>query len=539
MIEVYKRKAVCIPINPKLNEQQIQYIIEHCDPHHIYRLGQHESRSPTLALNDNEDRFIIYTSGSTSAPKGVLLSEAAVSHNAKAVAELHQFGPANPHASCLPLFHCNALMMSLLGCYYAEAPCILLTKFNPHTYFDIVAANQVKTASIVPALLNNLLDAAPPWPEQLNYLITAAAPLFRHQAKQFFELYGPRIRQGYGMTEAVNFSFVSPLLDNADFIQQYIDQWPPVGKPLKDTEYRIKNNEVQVKGPNLLKSYWKNPQATQECMDEDWLKTGDTGYVRDGLLVLNGRIKEVINRGGEKFYPLDVEQEWKKHLNKSGQYAAFACQHSRLFEDYGLFIEQPEPDELTALLKSTSYRPACIQTGSLPKTSTGKVQRRRMTASSYSIELSEHDFQACNQEWHTNKAIEDSIIGKQLSLLAQKLVGIRHPSTEELQSNMISSYGARFLSQTTDTEHNVFIRPAQRFSKQQANFIPRDAKSGDWLWQPLLCPSWEESTTSWTSDVISTLPPQLADWGVSFVRFKKHLLAALVWGRVKSNIDQT
>jgi long-chain acyl-CoA synthetase len=319
--------------------------------------------------------FVMFTSGSTGTPKGVMLSRDAVLGNAAKVAGLHQFTHDRPHGTCLPLFHVNALMMSLLGTKLTAAPLVLADRFDPLGYFALLAAGGARTASIVPALLPELLEARPPWPDSLDYLITAAAPLSSEVAAVFLKRYGPRIRQGYGLSEAVNFSFVMPLLDTADFRDQYVDHHPPVGLPLEGTQFELRRGMVCIETADRMEGYWADPAATARILNQDgWLHTGDLGEVRDGFLVLRGRSAEVIDRGGEKYYPADVERQWRV-AGLSGDFAAVPVAHEHLGHEFGLVLASTSAAELKHLHHATRLRPVAVSTMPLPRTATGKLQR--------------------------------------------------------------------------------------------------------------------------------------------------------------------
>ncbi|MCX2732706.1 fatty acid--CoA ligase family protein [Saccharopolyspora sp. NFXS83] len=325
--------------------------------------------------------FIMFTSGSTGRPKGVRLSRRAVLGNAAKTAALHGISPDRPHGTCLPLYHCNALVMSLLGTHRTGAPLVLHSRFDPAGYFAALTEGGARTASIVPALLADLLDAAPDWPAELDYLITAAAPLTGDLVRRFHRTYGPRLRQGYGLTEAVNFSFTMPLLDAAGFSEQYLDRFPPVGEALPDTELRLESGEVQIRTPDLMDGYWEDPAATAEAVTDDgWLRTGDLGDLRDGLLVLHGRTKERINRGGEKHYPLEVERGWRAD-GLTGRFAAVGVAEPALGQEIGLVTDDAEVGVVQDLCERTALRPAVLRFGGFRATATGKPQRSKMGAS--------------------------------------------------------------------------------------------------------------------------------------------------------------
>jgi len=325
--------------------------------------------------------FIMFTSGSTGTPKGVMLSRRAVLGNAAKTAELHRFAPDRPHGTCLPLYHCNALVMSLIGAHTTRTPLVLHTAFDPERYLRDLAAGGARTASIVPALLTELVEAAPAWPDGLDYLITAAAPLTGDLARRFHQRYGPRLRQGYGLTEAVNFSFTMPEPTGEDFTAQYLDRFPPVGLPLPDTEVRLESGEVWIRTPDMMDGYWHDPAATAQALTPDgWLRTGDLGELRDGLLVLRGRAKERIDRGGEKHYPLDVERMWHE-AGLRGRFAAVPVAEAALGHEVGLVAEGLPADTLDAVrtvCERAAVRPAAVRWGGFLATATGKPRRTAM-----------------------------------------------------------------------------------------------------------------------------------------------------------------
>jgi SAM-dependent methyltransferase len=330
--------------------------------------GEHRTAAHGLA-------FILFTSGSTGKPKGVMLSRDAVLGNAKKVAQLHGFTPDRPHGTCLPLFHANALLMSLIGTKITDTPLVLADRFDPAGYFAQLAAANARTASIVPAHLPALLEEHPQWPDSLEYLITAAAPLTSAQASKFLQHYGPRLRQGYGTSETVNFSFIMPLLDAAQFREQYVEQHPPVGLPVDETSFELRDGEVCILTPDRLAGYWEDPDATARVLTEDgWVRTGDLGELRDGFLVLRGRRAEVINRGGEKYYPADVERQWRQS-GMLGDFTAVPVPHEQLGHEFGLVLSACTASQVKHLYHATALKPGVVATMPVLTTPIGKPRR--------------------------------------------------------------------------------------------------------------------------------------------------------------------
>jgi SAM-dependent methyltransferase len=319
--------------------------------------------------------LIMFTSGSTGRPKGVKLSRDAVLGNARKTAEIHGLTPDRPHGTCLPLYHCNALVMSLYGTHLTGSPLVLHEWDNPAAYFAALAEGGARTASIVPAMLADLVEAGPDWPDSLEYLITAAAPMSSHLAGRFHERYGPRIRQGFGLTESINFSLLMPLLGPAEFVAQCVEQVPPVGLPVAGTEVRIVDGEVWLRSAELMDGYWEDEATTAGAIDEDgWLHSGDLGELRDGYLVLRGRRTEQVNRGGEKYYPLDLEERWRR-AGLSGSYAAVPVPEPSLGHEIGLVLADGPVERTRDLVSGRGPRPVVVQSGDLAVTSTRKPRR--------------------------------------------------------------------------------------------------------------------------------------------------------------------
>ncbi len=376
----FRSSLVTIPIDPEMSVVQTEFVLSHSLAHFLFDGVSLKELRTVAPLSPSEDRFIVYTSGSTSEPKGVVLTRDAVEHNARAVALQHGFKNGSVHASCLPFYHCNAIFMSLIATCLHGADLLVVPKFEPISYFEAIDESGAQTASIVPALLEKLVAAKPEWPACLKYLITAAAPLSSRLAKKFFDLYGARLVQGYGMSEAVNFSAVMPLLNEEDFIANYIQRHPPVGVALPGTDLRLVNGEVQTRGPHLMRGYWCNASATLEAFTSDgWLKTGDLGIFRGEFLELRGRSKEVINRGGETIYPVDVQEEWGQ-LGGGSACVAVSVASAILSDDIGLITPHRLDLAFLKRLDKGRFAPAVVCEAPLKMTSTGKPKRKAMSA---------------------------------------------------------------------------------------------------------------------------------------------------------------
>lgn len=183
MIAGFESGLVMVPLDPRIEKNRYDFILEHSGAaaeitiDGIKQYGE-QDRSPL------DDRLLIYTSGTTGNPKGVVLTADSIKNNANAVSALHAFDQKN-HATCLPMWHVNALCMSLFGSYFSNGTMLLLEKFDAQIYFEMCSRFNVKTASLVPTLIHKLLKDHPAWPQSLEYIITAAAPLSQILQKNF------------------------------------------------------------------------------------------------------------------------------------------------------------------------------------------------------------------------------------------------------------------------------------------------------------------------------------------------------------------
>lgn len=381
LIGNWESNLVSVPVDPRLPESVIDYIKKDCEPHAIVTDSGIEL-ADSRELSPTEDYGIFYTSGTTGRPKGVVQTRSGLEHNARAVAHLHGFKTGTTHVTALPLFHCNAAAMSLFGNYFLGGTAVFLAKFTPQAFFEACQRYRAETANVVPPFVLDLAASGLSWPTDLKYVLSAAMALNQEVSKAFYQTYGARLRQGYGLSESVNFSFTMPVLDDDDYRREMVESYPPVGHAIPGTEFRIKDGEVQVRSPSVMRCYWRNAQATQEAFDDDWLRTGDLGELRGDYLVLIGRKKELINRGGEKFSPVMIEDEYRR-AGLAGDFAVVACQDDRLGESLALVMDiniESVPENLPPKLS-----PSVMVYGQVQRTATRKPQRASMGRGLFSV----------------------------------------------------------------------------------------------------------------------------------------------------------
>lgn len=465
----FENDLVVVPIDPKLPKEKRDFVVSHSEAYAV--IDENGLTIRQVNPQEYEGNFlIIYTSGSTGDPKGVILSKQSVIENAQAVGKLHGFDKGRKHATCLPLYHCNALCMSLIGTLIYKQSFFLLEKFTVQGYMNLIEENQIITASIVPALLEKLVYEKPKLPECLDYFITAAAPLSSSLAKRFYDLYGPKLVQGYGLSEAVNFSFVMPKLDANNFVENYISSHPPVGLPVGETRVKFDDGEVLVSGKNLMKGYLKNEEATENALTDDgFLRTGDLGIFRGQYLVLNGRKKEVINRGGEIIYPKDVEEDWV-NFHFDNPPVAFSVQNNLLSDEIGMWVDSHYKDIVSGVSKA-HYKPVVVQTGQTIRTSVGKPQRKKMGELFISRNIEQNQYR---------------LISNQCRRIAEKILSLPAPTKKESRAEYIYRQAEAFYSRSKkyddiDVELSDAISQSLEVFEENIGEILADNMTGEQL----------------------------------------------------------
>jgi acyl-CoA synthetase (AMP-forming)/AMP-acid ligase II len=255
------------------------------------------------------------TSGTTGTPKGILLHEEQLAHVASSVAAAHGITGADRGYCSLPLFHVNAEVVGLLATLSAGAYLAVDGKFSRRGFWEMISRLRVSWINAVPAIISILALDPPEIPGQgVRFVRSASAPLPRAALERFEEAFGIPVVETYGMTEAASMITANPV----DGVRKPGSAGLPAG-----TEVRVVNvsetgtvtecgpsetGRVQIRGAGVITAYASGGRPGV-ISPEGWLDTSDLGYLdADGYLFLVGRSDDVINRGGEKIYPREIEE---------------------------------------------------------------------------------------------------------------------------------------------------------------------------------------------------------------------------------------
>ena len=338
--------------------------------------------------------IFLCTSGTTGTPKGILLREDQLSHVAAAVAGHHGLEPADRGYCCLPLFHVNAEVVGLLATLAARACLVLDGKFSRRGFWALVTERRITWINAVPAIITVLAMDPPATqrPGRIRFVRSASAPLPPSALRRFEETFGIPVIETYGMTEAASMITANPL----DGPRKPGSAGLPAGTEVRVAQLAagryvpcpaLTVGRVQIRGRGVIRKYAEGGPAGA-IDSEGWLDTGDLGHLdQDGYLFLAGRSDDVINRGGEKIYPREIEEFL---LAQPGvRAAAVVAAHDEVLGERPVAYVVPAgpwrremEDALRAACEAALPRPkqptAFCLVQELPLGPTGKLARHRL-----------------------------------------------------------------------------------------------------------------------------------------------------------------
>lgn len=337
--------------------------------------------------------MILHTSGTTSRPKRVPISHANLATSAANIGATYQLGPGDRALCVMPLFHIHGIVASLLSTLATGGTVICPPGFDAIRFWGWVEEFRPTWYSAVPTMHQLLLARAERNAELIRanpfrFIRSSSAPLPPVVMERLEATFGAPVLESYGMTEASHQMASNPLppaTRKAGSVGVGIGVDVAV---MDDTGALLppgRRGEVVVRGGNVVAGYENNPEANAAAYVSDWFRTGDQGEIdADGYLHLTGRLKELINRGGEKISPLEIDDVLLRHPAVA-EALAFAVPHKTLGEEvHAAVVLRSEASE-------RELREHCAQTladfkvprqvhilEALPRGATGKLQRITM-----------------------------------------------------------------------------------------------------------------------------------------------------------------
>jgi len=416
---------VVVPVNLLAQDAHLDHTLAHAEPRVVVVSAEHGARvraalarigaSPAL-LEVDADRLdvpqappphlthrdparaamLMYTSGTTGLPKGVLLSHANMLHAGRTVASHHGLSDRDRVLSSLPLYHINGQCISTVGTLCAGGSIVMPHRFSVSQWWPTVARWRPTWLNLVPTIVAYLLNAPDPTPEErealrgVRFARSASAPLPPEQQRAFEARFGIPIVEAMGLTESASIAFCNPIARERQRLgspglpfgveARVVDR---DGHALADE----RRGEIQIRGPSVTIGYHKAPDLTAASLRDGWLATGDLGYRdADGFYFITGRLKELIIKGGENIAPREIDEALLKHPAVLEAAAVGVPDPAYGQEILACIVVKPERtlsrDEIDAHCLRELGRYKCPRyvrfVDELPKGPSGKVQRMKL-----------------------------------------------------------------------------------------------------------------------------------------------------------------
>jgi long-chain acyl-CoA synthetase len=348
-----------------------------------------------VEIGEDDDAIIIYTSGTTGKPKGCLLTHGNVIANARQISEWLHFTNNDRLLTIMPLFHMNAVSVTTMSALYAGGSTVISPKFSASQFWQIISDYQVTSfgsvATMLSILLNTYPDGVPEGlkTEQLRFAMCGSAPVPTEVMKKFEETFNCPVVEGYGLSESTCRSTFNP----PDERRRPGSCGLPIGNEMKvfdDNDREVADGElgeIVLRGENVLKGYYKNPEATADAFRNGWFHTNDVGYRdQDGYFFIVDRKSDMIIRGGENIYPREIDEVLYQHPAVAAA-ATIGIPDQLYGEEVAAFVvlkdgQWVSEDELIAYCteRLADYKcPKSIRiVKDIPKGPTGKLLKREL-----------------------------------------------------------------------------------------------------------------------------------------------------------------
>lgn len=397
------RHLVVVAEGPARSPGQIRFSLDELSTRGAGSLGPNATRFQGRLT---DEALIVYTSGTTGQPKGVILTAENLLIDADGITRWHRFGPNDQLMCVLPIHHVNGTVVTLVTPFYCRGGTVLNRKFKTASFWKRIHDEQVTCVSVVPTLLEFLLEAdediKPYRLSRLRGIICGAGPLLKETAAGFEDRFRVPIRHGYGLSETTCYSCFLPndlsVKEHRRWLTDF--DFPSIGVPIRHNEMAILTDhgedipemargEICIRGRTICAGYFKRPDANEAAFQWGWFRSGDEGfYARDEqgrpFFFISGRLKELIIRGGVNVSPLEIDDVLKGH--PAVKFAMAVPFDNRYYgEEIAAYVvpreDNGQPTE-AELLQFTQSRlpfakcPKAIVFGQdVPYTTTGKPKR--------------------------------------------------------------------------------------------------------------------------------------------------------------------
>ena len=386
-----------IAVAEKLKVRVLDLIAPPGAPAGEFYLQSRDGASSTASTNggfvrDSDISMVLHTSGTTSRPKIVPLSQGNLAASARHIASTLQFTSQDRGLNIMPLFHIHGLIAGVLAPLSAGSQVFCTPGFNALKFFGWMDECAPTWYTAVPTMHQAIVSRAPKNADviarhPLRFLRSSSSSMPPQVIRELEDIFKAPLIESYGMTEATHQMASNPLP-------------PAVRKPgtvgrAAGPEMAIMANdgtllargetgEIVIRGPNVTAGYESNPKANEEAFTHGWFRTGDQGVMdSEGYVSITGRLKEIINRGGEKVSPREIDELLMDHPAVA-QVVCFGMPHEKLGEEVAAAVvlregQQVTERELQAFVatRAADYKvpKKILFMDEIPKGATGKLQR--------------------------------------------------------------------------------------------------------------------------------------------------------------------
>ena len=354
--------------------------------------GGTEGRAARPGMAEEDDvALVLHTSGTTARPKIVPLTHGNISASARHIGATLSLSPDDCCLNIMPLFHIHGLIAAVLSSIGAGGAVCCTPGFDALKFFRWLDEERPTWYTAVPTMHQTILARAERNAEiiaraRLRFLRSSSASLPGPVMRQLEETFGAPLVESYGMTEAAHQMASNPLAGPRKPGLVGLAAGPEVAIMDEGGALLPQGGigEVVIRGPNVTNGYEANPEANARAFTDGWFRTGDQGMLdEDGFLLLTGRLKELINRGGEKVSPLEVDGVLSDHPAVA-QALTFAIPHPKLGEEVGAAVVLREGMELSERelrdfaarhLADFKVPKKVVFLAEIPKGATGKLMR--------------------------------------------------------------------------------------------------------------------------------------------------------------------
>jgi oxalate---CoA ligase len=351
--------------------------------------GPAASRRSSERGGPDDVAVVLHTSGTTSRPKQVPLLQRNLMASTRTIASHYRLSSADISFCVMPLFHIHGLVASAFAALSAGGTVIAPRRFTPHRFWPQAREHGATWLSAGPTLHQMILDKADDAgpPRALRFVRSCSSALSPALLERAERGYAAPMLEAYGMTEASHQMASNPLPPAARLPGSV---GVPTGTQIAVVDaagtFRPDGSlgEVVIRGPGVMSGYVNNPAATAEAFFGGWFRTGDRGVLRDGYLTLEGRLKEMIIRGGENISPAEIEQVLMSHPAVRDA-VCFGVRDDKYGELVAAAVTLERETEARELIDHCRLQLAAFKVPTqidvlpeIPRTATGKVQRRRV-----------------------------------------------------------------------------------------------------------------------------------------------------------------